>query len=407
MAEYKDREHFLPIRKADLIDLLCRSKSIGTGKLLTAVEQDQFRRFCTILSAYYHYEFLRRLDALKDDYAPFDPDRETKLFAELSDDQRGKKLDDLIRDLDDLLARGNFKKLTRDQIEAATGEISPWGLNLDVDFAAFDRIEIYVRGEIQGTRSLRKWYKPWVTEEVPVRIFQRLALIIKQRKHKRLSKYADTKNVMLKIFKDIPKVDLEMLIPGGRPKMPTFDRGKLGASLASAVGFIAWKIWSDFASIAESLIQRNPLALYGPVSLVLGYGYKQYAGYQWTKKQYSSRLTESLYYQNLDSNAGVLDRLLDEAEEQDCREAFLAYFHLWRDAPAEGWTFAQLDDYIELEIERIAQVKFDFEVDDALAKLERLQLVTKNGECYRAVPIGEAMRRIDEIWDNIFPYNNT
>jgi Protein of unknown function (DUF3754) len=406
MAEYKDREHFLPIRKADLIDLLCRSKAVGSGKLLTATEQDEFRRFCTILAAYYHFEFLQRLDALKDSYAPFDPDRDTKVLVEPGADERAKRLDALMRDLDELLVRGNFRKLTHEQIEAATNEISPWGINLDVDFGAFDRLEIYVRGEIPGTRTLRKWYKPWVTEQVPVRVYQRLALVIKQRRHKRLSKYADTKNIMLKIFKDIPKVDLEMLIPGGRPKMPRFDRGKLGASFASAVGFIGWKIWNDFASIAESFMHRNPLALYGPVSLVLGYGYKQYAGYQWTKQQYSVRLTESLYYQNLDSNAGVLDRLLDEAEEQDCREAFLAYFHLWRDAPPEGWTPSQLDDYVEMELERIAQVKFDFEIDDALGKLERLQLVTKSGAAYRAVPIDEAMRRVDEIWDNIFPYNN-
>ena len=405
MAEYKDREHYLPIRKTDLIDLLCRSKSIGTGMLLSAEQQDQFRRFCTILAAYYHYEYLQELEALKEAYSPFDPDRETKTFGELSDVERTKHLESLYQEFDKLLQRGNFRKLSRSELLAATQEVSPWGINLDVDLSAFDRLEIYVRGESQGIRHLHRWYKPWVIEEVTVRLFQRLVLILKQRPHRRLSRRADTKNVILKIFKDIPTVDLEMLIPGGRPKMPRFDRGKLGASLASAVGFSAWKIWSDFGSIAESFVHRNPLALYGPASLVLGYGYKQYAGYRYTKRQYVSRLTESLYYQTLDSNAGVLDRLLDEAEEQDCREAFLAYFQLWRNAPPDGWSTEQLDDYVEMELERIAQIKFDFEVGDALAKLERLRLVTKDGDRYRAVPIDDAMRIIDEIWDNIFPYN--
>ena len=65
-----------------------------------------------------------------------------------------------------------------------------------------------------------------------------------------------------------------------------------------------------------------------------GYGYKQYAGYQITKQTYSKMLTESLYYQNLDNNAGVFHRLLDAAEEQECREAVLAYFFLWRFAGA-------------------------------------------------------------------------
>ena len=74
MAEYKDREHFLPIRKSDLIDLLCRSKSVGSGKLLAATEQDQFRRFCTILAAYYHYTNSSSASTrLKDSYAPSIP----------------------------------------------------------------------------------------------------------------------------------------------------------------------------------------------------------------------------------------------------------------------------------------------------------------------------------------------
>src|SRR5262249_6390887 len=213
----------------------------------------------------------------------------------------------------------------------------------------------------------------------------------------------DVKNVFLKYFKDIPKVDLEMLLAGGRTKMPALDRGKLGASRASAVGFGAWKIISDFQRIAEGFLLHNPLALYGPLSVILGYGYKQYAGYQWTRKTYASRLTESLYYQNLDSNAGVLNRLVDEGEEQDCREAILAYFHLWRNAPLEGWAQAQLDDYIELDLEKKLNLKVDFEVDDAIAKLERLKLVRRNGDRYLAVPVAEAMRTVDEIWDNIFP----
>src|SRR5437868_3174186 len=54
--------------------------------------------------------------------------------------------------------------------------------------------------------------------------------------------------------------------------------------------------------------------------------------------------TRSLYFQTLDSNAGVLMRLLDEAEEQECRETLLAYFCLWKYAPAQGWTAAHLDD---------------------------------------------------------------
>ena len=62
--------------------------------------------------------------------------------------------------------------------------------------------------------------------------------------------------------------------------------------------------------------------------------------YQSTRQAYHLMLTQSLYYQNLDNNAGVLTRLLDEAEEQECREVLLGYYCLWKYGPEQGWTGA-------------------------------------------------------------------
>ena len=66
---------------------------------------------------------------------------------------------------------------------------------------------------------------------------------------------------MLKIFKDIPKVDLEMLIPGGRPKM-RFDRGKLGASFANARRIHRVENLERLRFHRREALHRNP-ALYG------------------------------------------------------------------------------------------------------------------------------------------------
>ncbi len=117
-------------------------------------------------------------------------------------------------------------------------------------------------------------------------------------------------------------------------------------------------------------------------------------------------LTQSLYYQNLDSNAGVLFRLMDEAEEQDAREAVLAYYFLWRYAGESGWDDKSLDDYIEMFLEGNAGLKVDFEIHGALAKLERLKIIQKVGNRYRALPIHKALEMLDWTWDNYFKYNN-
>src|SRR5262249_27345269 len=149
-----------------------------------------------------------------------------------------------------------------------------------------------------------------------------------------------TRHVYVKFFKDIPKVDLEMLFPGTRLKMPKFERGKLGASILSTLAIIGYKLGTGLGQVAWEGVKgmKNPFAMWGVLTLVAGYGYRQYYGFQKTKQSYSLRLTESLYFLNLDSNAGVFNRLLDEAEEQECREAMLAYYFLWRKAGEDGWT---------------------------------------------------------------------
>jgi hypothetical protein len=408
MAEHVDREHYLPIRRTDLIQLLTTYQPISAHASLSVAEQDLFRRFCDLTGAYFHHLYHQQLESLKDLYHPFDPDRETSLWHKLPEDERDERLNLLVQPFDELMVRANFRRLTREDLEQATREVSLWGINLDVDLTCFDRLELYYRGQANSTRPRRVWYKPWIVEDVPVRVYRRLVLLLKQRPHKRLGRYADTQNVYLKLLKDIPTVDVEMLLPGGRLRMPRWEKGKLGASIASAVGFGAYKIYTDLAPFlmgTATLVSKNPLMLYGPLSVLLGYGYKQYYAYRITRRTYAHRLTESLYFQSLDNNAAVLAHLLDEAEEQECREVFLAYFHLWRHAPADGWTANQLDDFIEIDLERLLNLKVDFEVGDALQKLERLNLVERRQERYRAVPLAEALRRLDELWDRLFPYN--
>ena len=149
------------------------------------------------------------------------------------------------------------------------------------------------------------------------------------------------------------------------------DQALIIYPLAAGIGLTLYNIG---ASIKESsLAALGSLLTWGLAGAVGGYGYKSYHSYQVKKQDYSLKLTKSLYYKSLDNNTGVLMRLLDEAEEQECRETILAYFCLWKFAPPEGWTAEQLDDYIELYLEGNANLKVDFEIGDALAKLERLE----------------------------------
>ena len=407
MAAYADREHFIPLRVPDLVNVLCAEAGPGHDQKPTALEQRQFRRFADTAASHIHAIYLDQLKGLKEVYAPFDPDADTLTLEEMNEIDRAVRLTDLFKDVVALLERANYTRLSRPELEKVMAGASDWGVDMHVEWDCFDKLEVFVRGMGVGKRTRRKWYRWFRTETVSVPTFQRVMIILKQSDHKQLGTDADTNNVFLKLFKDIPQMDVEMLFPGTRVKMPLLDRIKLGGSTLSTIGYVLWKLQSVsigalvgfLTGSAKVGITAGVIALYAPAALLLTYGYKTYAYFQVTKQTYQLQLAQSLYYQNLDNNAGVLYRMLDEAEDQEVREVLLAFYYLWRYAGDRGWTAAELDDYIELDLERRLNLPIDFEIEDALHKLTRAGIVTLDGDRYTALPIETAQDRLDDVWE--------
>ena len=400
MGEYLDREHFIPVRVVDLINYLCDEHGPMTGQKLFPEERLAFRRFARSVIGHVHISYIAEIRRLKDAYAAFDPDADPKPLTPLTAERRTAELEKLFQTFVHLMSRANYQRLTRDQMEQIMRGASEWGVDMDVAWDAFEKAEVFYRGRGTGKRTSRHWLLWWRKREVEVPTFARVAVIFKQRAHKRLPEDADTQSVFLKLFKDIPQVDIEMLLPGGRIRMKPLDRWKLGGSVASSVGYVAWKLSTfPLMTLVGGLATGALMALYTPLALVVGYGYKTWYSFQVSRQTYSLQLTQSLYYQNLDSNGGVMFRLLDEAEEQETREILLAYYFLWRYAGDRGWTAAELDDYIELDLEKRLELKVDFEITDALTKLERGGVIEKVGDRFRAVPIEAAQEKLDALWD--------
>ena len=413
------REHFIPVRLADLSGCLVSQ---------TPVDQQQaIKDLCQILSATFHHQFHSRMESLKQLYAPLDPDRDTiTIDATAQGESTGvgtsscdtasetrkqptlcQTVDTFVAQTIELLERANFKKLTRQDIEAAMRGSSDWGVNLKVDFELFERLEIYARGDIIERRTRRRFRKAYRAEIIDVPVYQRLVLVFRLHADNQVEHTADPDRVYLKLFKDIPQIDLEMLLPGTRVQITRLDQGKIFLPTASGILFTLFKIIKGVALLATATLtgMLSFLALLGGT---IGYGVKSFLGYIRTKDKYHLNLTRSLYFQNLDNNAGVLHRLLDEAEEQEVRESILAWFLLWQRAPAAGWTEPELDAAAESFLEEHFSIDVDFEVDDALAKLAKLGLSHCDGQGkWTATSIAEALRHLDHAWDNLFPWNES
>lgn len=393
------REQFVPIRTTDLVELLANRAE------MSAADRDEFRNLARLLGATFHFEFHRELTELKNAYGPFDPDGDTIAVSGQGEAQRETQLAALFERFSWLLGRANFRRLSEQDLNAALTSRSDWGLNLEVDFKLFERLEIYARGDIVGSRSRRSWRTWFRWQEVPLPIYQRLVVILRLKDTAGRGPQLDTQNVFIKLFKDIPKMDLEMLLPGTKVRMSLIDRAKIIMPTLTGVGITVWKIIKGAMLVAAAGVSSG-IMLLGLLGGTLGYGARSLMGYLRTKEKYQLSLTKSLYFQNLDNNAGVLCRLLDEAEEQENREALLAYYFLWQLAPAQGWSSEELDRQIEAYLREVTGCDIDFEVGDALDKLIRLKIVeTLAYGRLRATPIAQALTRLDQAWDQFFEYH--
>ena len=384
------RENFIPLSKADLVHLLT------TGEDLSLPERDQLLRLAQRLGGALHVEYHRRLEELKALYAPFDPDSDTRHVAEPATaavDAQSRAVT-FFDQFTALLERANFRRLTRQDLEQAIDAASDWGLSFHVDFTVFEQLEVFARGETVTRRGRRRWQRIGRREAFDVSIYQRLAVVFRLRPQQQHGHDADARAVYIKLFKNIPKMDIEMLLPGTRVRMSWFDQGRIWLPTLSGLSITVWKIIQGAVVFVFAGV-KGLFALFAFLIGTIGYGVKSFFGYLNTKNRYHLNMTRNLYYQNLDNNFGVLFRLLDEAEEQEFREALLAYFVLWKQAGSTGSTADEIDSAAEALLTGWTGLDVDFEVADALAKLKHFRLVEPIGrDRWLAVPLETALVRM-------------
>jgi hypothetical protein len=115
---------------------------------------------------------------------------------------------------------------------------------------------------------------------------------------------------------------------------------------------------------------------------------------------YQKELTENIYFRNVNNNAGIFDAVIGAAEDQECKEVFLAYYFLCTAASAPRQ--AELEERIESWLRQAFGVDVAFKVGDALARLDQLGLLVRNGEALSTLPLEAAQLRLDRVWADFF-----
>ncbi|MAD60151.1 MAG: hypothetical protein CMH49_01380, partial [Myxococcales bacterium] len=223
--------------------------------------------------------------------------------------------------------------------------------------------------------------------------------------------------IHVKLFQHIPLADLEIIFPEKHIRMKSFDKFMLGF-----LGFIGLVV-----GLVKGMDSgKGTLAVIFSVLALLAM--KTVTRFMNTRRRYMLQMSQDLYHKNLDNDLGVLQYLVDNIEDQEFKESFIAYMLLIE--AGKPLTEAELDDAAERFLnESFNGLEVDFEVDDALEKVtvkldangqevqtEEQQastmflplvheLIDESGEVrYRAKPVADALEAMDDRWDNFFQY---
>ena len=382
---------YIPFRRIDIVRM-CLSE----GKLDEA-QRAIYTRASALIEEHFHREFHGIKQELKEAYAPLDPDSDTRTAECAAGDGQENFANILATRLEQVLQRANYEQITPENLQAAFDSASLFHVRLIVEMEDFDEVLLYYRGTQQREEQTRPWFGI-VPKTVRFTNYERVVLFLRVRDD------VDTESTlggcrpgstMLKLFQNVPDADIEMLFPNTRVAMRLLDKlmigipalisggavftTKVGATLVllgSLLGF-----WLGVHSEPVSLDKGTVLALLAGLGALGGYFWKQFKSFKNRKLKYTQALTENLYFKLLDNNAGVLFRVLDEAEESECKESLLAFCFLLN--AAEPQTMGQIDQAIESWLAQRWQCRINFEISDALEKLQELGLASCDGQLWQ------------------------
>lgn len=365
-------DHFIPIGIDRLIEALANSGL-----------DPQQQQVAHMLRKLLGEDFREGLDRLRQQYQPFNPDRELLI----DDHAMRADAEVLIGDIDRLLRQGNYQPLDRQHISEALERVSPYGLVIEIDLDRYRHVTLYFRGKSRETIEVRDWKRLYLGKKtVSLLRYSRLCLVLQYHDE------TQRPGIHIKLFKDILRADLEMLFPDCRIRMKPFDKIKLALT---GGGGTAGGVMATLGKISAAV---------SPWTLVVALG--GFAGLLWRqiskvfvqRTRYAATLARNLYFHNLDNNAGALAYLNELALDEEVKELLLSWGLLQIHGPM---TLEQLDDACETWFAEGYGIGIDFDIQDAVDKLQRQRLLTREGEMLRARPADELLPELRQRWQDI------
>ena len=408
------REKFLPVTRHALMDRLTQPGLWPSGDAVLA------RRFMRYLDYWRRHSYSMKLLDLEQVYEPFSPDTDLLHTRTFSVEERGAMQKRLVARMSELLEQGNFTRVDPSNFHVILTKDSHYGLDLQVDVQAFEDVLIFYRGATMLTerhRDIRKAYLGWREKKVPV--FQRLFIMFKlkpfdarvqevmrekkvdrkeaegivKRLRKLLPGSVNSNYVYIKLFKNMPRSDVEMIFPNTKVRFRMFDKIKFGVTAGSGLGMGA------VGTVSKIAIASNPYTLVMALAGLGGVAVRQASAFINQRNRYMVVMARNLYFHSMADNRGVMTLLADRAAEEDIKEEMLLYSTLSK-RPYNIRDIKDVDNEIEQYLSKTFGVDVNFDVEDALGRLKQEGIVTELDDgTLQTLPPQEAAARIDKLWD--------
>lgn len=184
---------------------------------------------------------------------------------------------------------------------------------------------------------------------------------------KKSPKGQDDRAIQVKHFKNIPMADMELVLPEKKnPSLTPMDWVQFIVSVVIGLVTLVGSLEMPKADFWVVIAILSALA---------GYCAKIYFSFQQNMATYQNLITQSMYDKQLDSGKGTLLHLCDDVIQQEIKEVIIAYYILMENGKA---TVEDLDSQCEELIQEEFGLQCNFEVMDALQKLERFGIVTRD-----------------------------
>jgi Protein of unknown function (DUF3754) len=359
------------------------------------------------LATYYSLQFRRQSVDLKSLYRHFNPSVPGGRPA-IAAAERAELKQQFFSQIGELLGAANYRELSIEDIQKAMDEQALFDLRVSVNLDDYDRLLVYRRGASRRTMTLKRWLGRFGEREVEFINYDRVALVFTEN--------TPGSDIHLKLFQNVPRHDIEILLPEPRVRMRLRDKliigvpavlggavvllTKLGPTLlliASLVGF-----WLGFKDRAVTIDQGVLLALAVGLFALGGHFWRQFGALKNRRLGFLKVLTENLYFKSLDNNSGAIQQLLDTAADEEVKEVFLVYSFLA--AENRPVTAAQVDHNIEQWLQRQFACTTNFDVADAADKAVALGLAQLSGGQYTAVTIDQGLASVNAgLQQLVFP----